>query len=314
MGINSNQEGSYPSKTFIGLDIGKTKIAVGLILENGKVIEQDSLPTDIVNGGEAILDQGEMLINKMINHSNIEPLGIGIGSSGVIDHATGTIISSGSIPKWNNIKIKYFYEKEFRLPVLVDNDVYVAALGEHFFGAGMGMNTSVFLVISTGIGFCTIENGKIWRGSHNLAGQIAHIPLFGKEETVNDLFSGRGIAENASRLRGYKITTKEAFILAAGGNAEAKKVIDHAIEGAALTIAWIQNSIDPEVLIVGGGVAINENYFIASVKRKTEEFLGKYSAQLPKGINIVPAKLSKNAGIIGGAALFISRQKPDLDI
>jgi len=212
-------------KAFIGLDIGKTKVAVGLISENGSVIARDSLPTDMVNGGEAIVSQGERLIYKMMEESNIRPLGIGIGSSGVIDSKTGTIISSGSIPMWNNIKIKDLYEKEFRLPVLVDNDVYVAALGEHFYGAGSGMNTSVFIVISTGIGFCTIQNGEIWRGAHNLAGQIAHIPLFGKENTVNAVFSGKGISEKASRLMGKNISTKEAFILSTTGHKEIKQVM-----------------------------------------------------------------------------------------
>lgn len=72
-----------------------------------------------------------------------------------------------------------------------------------------------------------------------------------------------------------------------------------------MTIAWIQNSIDPDVLIIGGGVAINENNFILSIKSKAEEFLKKYSPQLPRGINIVQAKLGSDAGVIGGAALFV---------
>lgn len=292
-------------KTFIGVDIGKTKVAVGIITQNGEIVAKDHLPTDMVKGGEAIIDQCRKLIHRMLSVSAIKPKGIGIGSSGVVDYKTGTILSSGSIPNWEDIKIKKLFEKEFSLPVLVDNDVYVAALGEHFFGAGRGANTSVFIVISTGIGFSTIHKGEVWRGTHNLAGQIAHIPLFDKGKTVNNIFSGKGISENASILRGYNVTTEEVFRFASEGYREAQQVVDQAIEGAALTIAWIQNSIDPDVLILGGGVAVSEESFIRSLRLRAEELLTKYRAQLPKGLNVVRAKLGSDAGIVGGAAMYM---------
>lgn len=294
---------------FIGVDIGKTKIAVGIITQNGEVVAKDHLPTDMIKGGEAIIDQCRKLIHRMLCDSVIKPKGIGIGSSGVVDYKRGTILSSGSIPNWENIKIKKLFEKEFSLPVIVDNDVYVAALGEHFFGAGRGANTSVFIVISTGIGFCTIYNGEIWRGTHNLAGQIAHIPLFDKGKTVNDIFSGKGISESVSRLMGYSVTTEKVFRLASEGRREAQQVVDQAIEGAALTIAWIQNSIDPDVLILGGGVAISDESFVHSIRLRAEKFLTKYRAQLPKSLNVVCAKLGNDAGIVGAAALCLSLKK-----
>jgi glucokinase len=300
-----NQTITPYGETFIGVDIGKTKVAVGIIKQNGEIVVKDHLPTDMKKGGKAIIDQCRELIHRMLSITGIKPKGIGIGSSGVVDYKKGIILSSGSIPNWENIKIKKIFEKEFSLPVFVDNDVYVAALGEHFFGAGRGLNTSVYIVISTGIGFCIIYNGEIWRGAHNLAGQIAHIPLFGKKKTVNDIFSGKAISESVSKLMGYSITTKKVLCLALAGHREAQQVVDQAIEGAALTIAWIQNSIDPDVLIFGGGVAINNESFVRSIRQRAENFLTKYRAQLPKRLNVVRAKLGSDAGIIGAAVLCL---------
>lgn len=289
---------------YIGLDIGKTKIATGLVTTYGKVILKNQVPTDMEKGGEAILGQCRELVRQILNSSNAKPEGIGIGSSGVVEPEKGIIVSSGSIAGWRDIRIKERFEKEFKIPVAVDNDVHVAALGEHLFGAGKGVSTSVFMVISTGVGFSIVKDGRIWRGSHNLAGQIAHLPLFDRKRTVNDVFSGRGISERASELLGQFASTDNVFELASGGNAEAKHVIEEAIEGAASTIAWIQNTIDPDVFIVGGGVVLGEKNFLERVRLRTEEFLVKYQAQLPEGLNITFSQLGADAGLVGCVGLF----------
>jgi len=293
--------------TYIGLDIGKTKIAAGLVTRHGKVLLKNQVPTDIEKGGEAILVQCRELVMQILNSSNVKPEGIGIGSSGVVEPEKGIIVSSGSIPGWRDIKIRDRFEEEFRIPVAVDNDVHVAALGEHLFGAGKGVNTSVFMVISTGIGFSIVKDGSIWRGSHNLAGQIAHLPMFDRKKTVNDVFSGKGISDRASELLGRFVATDNVFELASKGNADAKHVLDEAIEGAASTIAWIQNTIDPDVFIIGGGVALGETDFLERLRLRTEEFLVKYRAQLPEGLNITLSRLGADAGLVGCVALFAKR-------
>lgn len=290
---------------YIGVDIGKTKVAVGLVTNKGNIIIKESLPTDMVNGGEKIISQCRLLIKNILQSSKNKPKGIGIGSSGVINHKTGTILSSGSIPNWSNIELKKIFEREFSIPVFLDNDVYVAGLGEYFFGAGHKVNTSVFLVISTGIGLCTIQKGKILRGAHNLAGQIAHIPLFGNKFTVNDLSSGSGISSRATKLLGYSVTAKDVFNLALKDQQDAKKILYEAIKGASITIAWIQNTIDPDIIILGGSVALNEKYFVKNIKKEVSKLLIKYKSQLPKKSNIVCAELGNDAGIIGGVALCI---------
>lgn len=297
--VNSNEQ------VYVGLDIGKTKIAAGLITEYGKVLLKNQVPTEIEKGGEAIVSQSRNLVRQTLNSSNVKPKGIGIGSSGVVNPVEGIIVSSGSIPEWHNIRIKERFEEEFRIPVAVDNDVFVAALGEHLFGAGRGFNTSVYMVISTGVGFSTIKDGRIWRGSHNLAGQIAHLQLFDKGKTVNDMFGGKGISERASGLLGYYVPTDDVFKLASGETEKAKKVIEEAIESAAITIAWIQNTIDPDIFIIGGGVALGEKNFLEKIRLRAEDILVKYKAQFER-LNITFPQLGNDAGLVGCVALFIS--------
>lgn len=294
-------------EVYIGLDIGKTKLAAGLITEHGEILLRNEIRTDVERGGEVIVDQCRNLIREMLGFSKIKPEGIGVGSSGVVNPEKGIVVSSGSITGWQNVRIKDRFEEEFKIPVKVDNDVNVAALGEHFFGAGKGVFCSVFMVISTGVGFSTIREGKIWRGSHNLAGQIAHLKLFNKDKTVNDVFSGKGISQTASEMLGRDVSTEEVFRLASKGKAEAELVIQEAIKKAALTIAWIHNTIDPDVFIIGGGVALNEKEFLDQIRSMAEQFLVKYKAQLPKGLNMRLPLLGDDAGLLGGVALFANK-------
>ncbi|MGD0780292.1 MAG: ROK family protein [Dehalococcoidales bacterium] len=305
--MNKQAGSNSRNPTYIGLDIGKTKIATGLVTSSGEILLKNQVLTDLEKGGEAILGQCRELVKQILNSSSVKPGGIGIGSTGVVEPEKGIIVSSGSISGWCNIKIREKFEEEFKIPVAVDNDVHVAALGEHLFGAGRGANTSVFMVISTGVGFSIVKDGRIWRGSHNLAGQIAHLPLFDRKKTVNDVFSGKGIAERASELLGQSVSTDNVFKLASEGNVEAKHVIEEAIEGAALMVALIQNTIDPDVFIVGGGVALGEKDFLENVYLKIEEFLVKYRVQLPEGLNITLSQLGTDAGLVGCVGLFAKR-------
>lgn len=294
---------SSDEQVYIGLDIGKTKVAAGIVTRRGKVLLRTQVPTEIEKGGETIVNQCRHLIRNILDSGSFEPKGIGVGSSGVVNHEQGVIVSSGSIPGWHDIRIKDRFKQEFKVPVEVDNDVIVSALGEHFFGAGKGVNTSVFMVISTGVGFSTIKDGKVWRGAHNLAGQIAHLKVFGKGKMVNDVFSGRGISQRASGLLGRYVSTNDVFRLASEGNVEAERVVEEAIEGAASTIAWIQNTIDPDIFIVGGGVALNEESFVEKIRLRAERFLVKYRTHFEK-LNVTLPKLGSDAGLVGCVALF----------
>lgn len=291
----------------IGLDLGKTKIAAGLVSKNGNIQNKITIDTNVEEGGEAIIKKCRELVRSLRENDKHSLSSIGIGASGVIDHDNGIIVSSGSIPDYNNIPIKDIFEAEFGLPTYIDNDVYAAALGEHLFGEAKKYKTAVFAVISTGVGIAIIADKKIWHGSHSLSGQIAHLPLFEFTKTVNDYFSGKGISNAGKSLLDIPATTSDIFKVAEDGNADAQKIISDAIDAAALTFSWVQQIVDPDIFIFGGSVSIEQQDFIKSIIKRMEICLSKYMKKLPHGINYAISSLDKDAGLIGAAALAFSK-------
>jgi glucokinase len=291
----------------IGLDIGKTKIAAGIVSKIGGIQKKIVTETNIEEGGQAIIKKCLELISSLIEDSEYTASSIGVGASGVIDPDNGIIVSSGSIPDYSDIPIKKIFETEFKIPTYIDNDVYAAALGEHLFGGAKEYKTAIFTVISTGVGIAIIADKKIWHGSHCLSGQIAHLPLFDFGKTVNDYFSGKGISDAGQPLLKIPATTSEIFKLANEDNVDAKRIINDAIDAAALTFSWVQQIVDPDIFIFGGSVSIEQQEFIKSIIKRMAICLSKYIKKLPNGINYTISSLDKDAGLIGAAALAFSK-------
>jgi glucokinase len=296
------------SEKYLGLDIGKTKLAVAVIDRDGEVSAQSQIATPLTDGGPAIIEACRQLVREMLR-TQAGVHGIGIGASGVVDHTEGIIRSSGSIPGWSDIPIKADFEREFDLPVVVDNDVYAAALAEAVLGAGRRSESAVFVTISTGVGFAAVTDTSIWRGHHNLSGQIAHmLGLGGRESsaTVNQLFSGAGIAEAGSSALGRELTTQEVFDAAASGSGPMQEIIATAIAAAATVVACVQTSLDPEIIILGGSVAVQNPSFVAAIADGAASRLKAYARQLPEGPKVVTARLGSDAGVIGSAWLCVT--------
>jgi glucokinase len=299
----------------VGIDIGKTKIAVGIISSNGIVMEQCQQPTNMEEGGHAILEQCFDMTHELIDNTSLHPEAIGIGSSGIVDHDAGMIVSSGTIPNWQNIPICSLFTTEFDLPTTVDNDVYAAALGEYHFGAARSTQTTVYMVISTGIGVAILENGKIRRGCHGLAGQIAYLPLPYLDMTVSDRFSGKGITQQADRRLQIAYSPEEVFRKAAIDDdfeedvIKAKAIVNEAVDGAAFCLAWLQQVLDPDRFVLSGGIALGEEEFFHRVHKRTDVFLKQYMPCIGNSLNIALADLGKNSGIIGAATLAFEYHK-----
>ena len=248
-----------------------------------------------------IINQCELLINELWDK---EVKGIGIASSGVIDSENGIILSSGSIPNWSNIEIKKIFENKFNVPVSIDNDVNVSALGEYTFGAGKKYSSIILFTVSTGIGFASIINGKIHKGVNSLAGQIAHIYINDGLQTINDIMSGKGIATKASKLLQRDISTNDVFVLSNEGNAICSKIIMEAEQLASTIIAVLYNTIDPNILLFSGSVALKQKEFISRIHKRTNEYLRKYSQQRFGNVKFDIASLGDDTGILGGVSLI----------
>lgn len=312
---------------YIGLDIGKTKLAAGIVTAKGKVVASKVVPTNWSNGGMGIFSQSKTLIHELLDKTRIKALGLGIGCFSLVDSNSGVIIAT-SVKEWKGANIVKIFNEEFRMPVKADHDAHAAAMGEYLFGASKGAGTALYISISSGVSSALISNGNLIHGSHGLVGQIGHIVVDKNKRTVDDIVSGWGISETASRIGrkdgkgddGYdvafrfaadrsktkSVNTEDVFEIAnADPTHPYKQVIDDAVRTAALVIALFQNMVDPDVIVLGGSIPYNQRKFVKEIKEEVDRYLSVYMAVMPRGIKLVVAKLGRNNGFMGAAGLLM---------
>ena len=167
-------------KYSIGVDVGGTNIKIALVDKSGSIVYSDTVPTRAEMGYEYTINNMKKAISDLITQTKVSKddiQGIGFGFPGQIDCDKGIVLLAPNIPGWVNIPIAKIIEKEFSIPVKVDNDVRCAALAELNYGAGKGAVNMICITVGTGIGSGLIINGKIVRGASNVAGEIGHIKL-----------------------------------------------------------------------------------------------------------------------------------------
>jgi glucokinase len=294
------------------VDIGGTKIACAIALPDGRVESIEIEPTRAAEGGDAILQRVIALAHSVRQTSQITPSAVGVGTAGDVNPLTGTIsYATATIPNWLGLRIRARMQSALSLPTFVDNDGNVMALGETMFGAGRGQQTIVGITVGTGIGGGIVIDGRIYRGAKGFAGRIGHI-IVDFENRQPCACGGAGcleayaaavpmIADFAQRagMSVEGIGVKEIAAFAVAGNGIAQGVIQRGAFFLGVGIASLLNVMNPDVVIVGGGVAqIGETYF-AEVRRVVRERAQPSVRDTP----IVPAELGTKAVLVGAAEL-----------
>ena len=287
---------------YLGIDIGKTKIAFSLVTKKGNIEKYFELPADTREGGKHLFSQVVANVRQILEEEKRIAC-IGIGTTGMVDPRAGLIVGSGSLPNYRDIPARSILEEVSGLPVVVENDIHAATAGEYIFGAGKGKSSIAYLGVGTGVGVGFVIKGEIHYGAHRLAGQIAHIPLFGNMRTINDLASGKGLARRASAIYGKDISAQ--YVL--DNQSQFREIIEEMIEALAAVVAWIQQTIDPEMIVMGGGVMINHPELVDKIKHRSDIMLEKYSMMLYDGVPLVLSTLRQYAGVLGAAALCMMR-------
>lgn len=306
----------------VGVDLGGTKISTALSDLEGKIINQTTIPTDAHEGEVPVLNRIINSIEKVVNDSAVsyeDIKGIGIGSPGPLDVKQGIIITTPNLPFKNFNLVKPISEK-FGVPVFLDNDANVAAIGEFMFGAGKGAENIVFFTVSTGVGGGAILNGKVYRGHTSNALEIGHMTVAphgprcncGNVGCVEATSSGTAIAKRAhealstkveTSLRKYEnVTSYEVFVEAAAGDPVAKDIIDDAMNYLGIAVANAVSIFDPEYVIIGGGVSKAGDVVFDTVRKVVNKRCFKSMAE---SVKIVPAGLGTDAGLIGAVALAL---------
>lgn len=253
----------------LGIDLGGTKIAAGLVNGAGELRCAESAPTPARAGAAAILRTVAELGQRVCQRGAAEGLTVscvGVGAAGQIEYPNGRVhYASATLSDWAGTEIARELGPAFGLPVVVDNDVNALALGEHRLGAGQGLATLLFVAAGTGIGGALVINGAIWRGRTHSAGEIAHLLVdydgarlcnCGQPGHLEAYAAGPALAAQYREQAGLgeAVDLRGVAERARGGDPLARHVIT---EGAAIlgrALSGLLNTFDPEALIVGGGV------------------------------------------------------------
>ncbi|MFH1227974.1 MAG: ROK family protein [Planctomycetota bacterium] len=302
-------------KVALGIDIGGTNISAGLVDEQGRILLKKSIPAQAHQGGPALLRRVVKLARSLINNQPI--LGIGAGMPGQIDPVKGMPLApTPNIPGWERLPIKKALSG-LGLPVYIDNDANLAALGEQCFGSGKGIGNLLFLTLGTGIGGGIIIDGRIYHGSFFYAGEVGHITVqkdgvrcgcgnYGCLETVA---SGTGVVRRwrvASGREDSDITAKKIFDLARRGHKLELEVVKETGWYLGVAIAGFINVLDPEMIIIGGKMSEAGEILMRQIRKNVKGRTMPSKAKCPR---IVRAKLGGDAGLIGGAALVLRQLK-----
>ena len=309
---------------YVGIDLGGTNIAVGVVSEAGSILAETGAKTLAERPYQAIIRDMADLVKKAVSKarltlSDVKSIGIGIpgvaGDDGVVFNCTNL--------GWVNVPLRAEMQKYIQKPIFIDNDANAAALAESVAGVSAGCKSSVFITLGTGVGGGIIINGKPFSGGHGRAGEIGHMTLVpdgvpctcGRNGCVERYCSATALIRSARQeCSNYPDT---AILQKAGGSVDrvnAKMVIDAAKEGdasalrvfnsfvkyLAMTINDITAFFDPDIIVLGGGVSYAGDFLLNSVAELLPRYQMFKALPIPK---LALAKLGNEAGIVGAAML-----------
>lgn len=308
----------------VGVDLGGTKTAAALVGADGQVGAVHSVPTPARSGPGALLDAVARLIESVLDQAAERGdaprlAAVGIGTAGVVDAGRGTIVSATDVlPGWAGTDVaggirarlagNRFTDASIALPVIVENDVDAHAAGEAWLGAAAGAKSALMVAVGTGVGGAVVLDGAPLRGAHHLAGEMGHMPVPGAEGLIcgcgrpghlEALGSGPALHRHYLRLGGDAavVDTRAVVALAAQGDALAHGAVADSAACVGRAIAAICTVLDPEVVVVGGGLAEAGPLWWSPMLRALRDEVIEPLADLP----VLPASLGSQAAIIGAA-------------
>lgn len=311
----------------IGIDLGGTSIKIGLVNKKGEISDTIETPTLAEsNSIDTIFKNLVLAVRELIaRNSGKEIRAIGIGSPGAISPEEGRIVTGiANIPILTGYPLAVEIQREMGIPSYIDNDANNAGRGEFLFGAGKGMKDFLMITIGTGIGGAVFVNGELYGGANNYAGEVGHMLIVdnGKYCTCGNFGcweaygSATAMITQAKAIvaRGYdtklkkyypdKLNAKSIVEEAQKGDEAAMEIIVETGKYVGIGIANLINIMNPEAVIIGGGVSLAGDILLSEIK-----YYAKVNT-LPRAweaVKIVLAKLGNKAGILGSAALAFMR-------
>ena len=292
-------------RKYISIDIGGTAIKYGLIDENAEFILKESKKTEAEQGGPGILKSVVEIVEELINRIQGTISGICVSTAGMVDTRTGSIFYSAPlIPNYAGTQIKKTMEERFHILCEVENDVNCAGLAEYCSGAAKGSGVALILTVGTGIGGCIVLNGEVFHGFSNSACEVGYMHMGNSDfQTLGAASSltkkvAEWKGESQEKWSGYHI-----FEEAKKGDRICLLAIDEMIDILGKGIANICYIINPEIVVLGGGIMAQEEF----LKGRIEGALKKYLiSSVEKHTKITFAKHQNDAGMIWAFYHFCS--------
>jgi len=309
---------------YVGVDIGGTAIKVGICNPEGDLLHTYEGPTECDKGTDTVLRNIADYAQRIVEQSAYEweqVAGVGVGIAGFLDIPNGIVKFSANLGL-RDVHLKAYLEQQLGKKVLINNDANVAALGEAWAGAGKGVDHCVCYTLGTGVGGGIIINGKIYEGWSGMAGELGHMQIVpdleaiqcgcGKMGCLETVSSATGIIKMANDAveRGDRTTlalaerimAKEVFDAAKAGDGVASRIVNRAAHYLGKSMASVAVVLNPKRFIVGGGVSKAGEFLFEQIR---EEFRKHTPEIIAEDVEIVPAILGNDAGVVGAAGLIL---------
>jgi len=304
----------------IGVDIGGTKIHWAVMDREGRLLHSLKQPTPSREGAEAILRavaEGIAQMEKWLlaQEDGWICAGIGIGSAGQINFETGVVeYAVDTIWGWKGAQIKQTLARRFPYPIYVDNDVNAIAIAEQMYGAGRRYRHFVCLALGTGVGGAIVASGSLVRGAYGGAGELGHLTVdfngprcsCGNYGCLELYASGTGISRVAQEWiarNDWKVSwrpdSREVIAAWLAGDQQASEVMAYVIGALSSGISSLIHTLNPEAVIIGGGVAETGSPLLNAIRSEAARRTGE---AMWRAVEVLPATVGSNAGVIGAAA------------
>ena len=299
----------------LAVDIGGTAVKLALADEQGRLTQRREASVSFDGYQTPVMTSVIQAIHGLLRSTDAEVTGIGVSATGQIDTDSGTVIgSNGSIPGYEGVCIRACLEETFRLPVHVLNDANAALLGEMSAGSARGASDVLMITLGTGVGGAMASGGRLLNGRGGLAGEIGHMSLYPDGEICScgrrgcyERYASTGALVRRARkaLDRPELDGEQLFALARQGQPQAAALLETWREDIARGIISLVHVLNPQLILLGGGVCRQEALLLAPVRQRV---LAGVMPCFARGLRLEAATLGNDAGLVGAAKWWYERQ------
>jgi glucokinase len=312
-------------KVLIGIDLGGTNLKVGLVSPDGKLLAEKRAPTDVPKGARRAADAMVQLARELLAERGLvagDVIAAGLGSPGPLNTRTGCIVKTPNLTGWDGAPLAPWVAEGLGAPAYLEGDANAACWGEHWVGAGRGVDNMIMITLGTGVGGAVILDGELVRGIDDTGGHIGHMTVepggYGCACGVKGCLEAYASAPSTARRfreavrRGEQsalaptdsLTAAEVYRAAAGGDDLARRTIELTGWYVGVVLGALANLLNPELCCVSGGMIGAGEMLFGPMRESCRE----HCFELPgRRLKIVPAELGEPAGVIGAAGCALKR-------